>query len=242
MARFRKPHAGGFVADFRDQAASSRAEPQLIDTLTPGLMALAVIVSAAESVLSFLPARLSAPPVLFKWIGLLVCASYAAAVIQAKLEPGTATAGLVGRPQYRYAPLARTLAKVGFVLSLVMMVHSGWRAVWHLRPLPPTIYGYLHDQADRPRAGLRLAVVSQRGDVLANSAYETDDRGFYIIRAPERIPRSARLQIIDGSGACGARGLLALSRELQVPPSTGAATTGMKGTVFRHRVQCSAGL
>ena len=233
-----------FLQDYRDQRASGRSDMQAVDVLAALSLALGMGVQVAGQLDQL---RANVLPVPLAGLDLVLAAlgvAWAAAVIRATTAPPPAGEDspylLRPRPAYRFGQPARTVAKV---LLPILIVYAGVRTLqvtMDARSLPGTVYGYLVDESNRPRARLRVAVVSSRGEQLALSRYETDDRGFYVVRAARRIPRDARLRIVDAGPECASAGPLSLARPHRLPPADRPASVPRGTVVFRHVVSCPA--
>lgn len=88
------------------------------------------------------------------------------------------------------------MAKLVFVLLLVVLPGNLVDTIRELTPLPTRFSGFILDAADgAPVVGAKVRAVSHDGVDLTASSLDTDSAGFYVVETRRSIKRSGHLAV-----------------------------------------------
>jgi hypothetical protein len=231
-----------FYRDFLDRSAGQKPSLEIADIWPVVVAATCGVASAVEAVQKLFSTVLSAPAGVLPLVACAVLALWSIITITAKSRrgvplivigpstPGTAV-------QYAYIRPVRILAKVTFLLLVVVTPLAIRSTVLDLRALPDTLFGYLLDAHDgSPLAELRVSVMVGGADVT-DGEWTTDSRGFFIVRTSREVHRNAMLRVFLPD--CSQPILLPLTRQFEVSGPTSIDTNPRSPLpFFRYTLAC----
>ena len=124
------------------------------------------------------------------------------------------------------------------LLALVVLTPFRlYAVVLDLTGLPSTLYGYVTDsRTGAPVAGARVRVISPTGVDVTAGEWQTDSRGFFLIKVAVPVGRSSYIRVLPQD--CVEEAMLPLSSDYERGTAPAAAPVKRLSPLFFFTVSC----
>ena len=234
--------AVAFYDDLRDRSAVSKQSVTVAQLWPVFVVTVSAIATSLEPARRALAAVVPLPDSAWALLACIVVAFWSVATISAKsagqdaviIVPATEPVRIM---QYDHVPAIRTSAKVILLILLILTPFRVYRVFQDLTGLPNTLYGFVTDsRTGVPIAGARVRVISAAGVDVTSGEWQTDSRGFFLVKVAVPVGRSAYLKVL--SDDCSDEALLPLSSDHErSEPRTAVAAPSLR-PLFYFTLSC----